>query len=76
MFRKKIFYLTQLSVVGLTGYCLGKYNKSENSLFIDGRRVLSMPGLPIFGTVSAATPYQESGSSSDGSRVSGVTSKL
>nr|AKB95585.1 DNA/RNA non-specific endonuclease [Chilo suppressalis] len=67
MFRKKISYIAQLSTVGLAGYALGQYNSksidnlSENSLLINGKTIRNMPGLPIFGTVSAAAPYTDGG---------------
>ncbi|XP_053618087.1 endonuclease G, mitochondrial-like [Plodia interpunctella] len=70
MFRKRLLYLTQLSAVGLAGYCAGQYsgkigNDDSQAVTIDGKRVQSMPGLPIFGTVSAATPFNDMGSAKD-----------
>ncbi|XP_037297884.1 endonuclease G, mitochondrial-like [Manduca sexta] len=70
MFRKKIFYLAQLSAVGLTGYYFGLNKNADETLMVDGRSLRSMPGLPIFGTVSAATPYSDTGS--DSSRISQI----
>ncbi|XP_063833638.1 endonuclease G, mitochondrial [Ostrinia nubilalis] len=68
MFRKKLFQIAQLSSVGLAGYYAGQFRaKSEenDTILIDGKAVRNMPGLPIFGTVSAATPYTDSGSTKD-----------
>lgn len=71
MYRKRLLYLAQLSAVGLTGYYLGQNNETIYTLFnqdtivVDGRRLKSVPGLPVFGTVSAATPYVESGGAKD-----------
>lgn len=71
MFRNRLLQIAQLSAVGLTGFYIGQnkdkfsnYN-NEDSIVIDGKRLRSMPGLPVFGTVSAATPYTDSGSSKD-----------
>lgn len=67
MIRNRLLHLAQLSAIGLTGYFVGQ-NKdkvcdilSGDSVVIDGKRIKSMPGLPVFGTVSAATPYMEVG---------------
>ncbi|XP_026728286.1 endonuclease G, mitochondrial [Trichoplusia ni] len=67
MIRNRLLHLAQLSAIGLTGYYVGQ-NKdrlcdilSDDSVVIDGKRIKSMPGLPVFGTVSAATPYMEMG---------------
>lgn len=62
---------TAIAGVGLGGWLIGsisergKYNK-ENSLAIDyececnyERKLSQMPGLPIFGTVSAASPIDK-----------------
>ncbi|CAG9792868.1 unnamed protein product [Diatraea saccharalis] len=71
MFHKNIIYIAQLSSVGLVGYGLGQYtskfkeNRDENSLIINGKTVRNMPGLPIFGTVSAAAPFTDSGTTKD-----------
>lgn len=68
MFRKRLLHLTQLSAVALGGYYAGQNKDNifnfvwENSITIDGKRIKNMPGLPVFGTVSAATPFVESGS--------------
>lgn len=66
MYRKRLLNLAQLCAVGCTGYFAGQLSKNkeydgENEITVDGRRLKNMPGLPIFGTVSAATPYTESG---------------
>ncbi|XP_075985288.1 endonuclease G, mitochondrial [Anticarsia gemmatalis] len=71
MFRKRLFHLAQLSAVGLGGYYAGQNKEKisnlfgEDSITIDGKRIKNMPGLPVFGTVSAATPYMESGGAKD-----------
>ncbi|KAH9637401.1 hypothetical protein HF086_012014 [Spodoptera exigua] len=71
MIRNRLLQIAQLSAVGLTGFYIGQnkdkfsnYN-NDDSIIIDGKRLRSMPGLPVFGTVSAATPYTDSGSSKD-----------
>ncbi|KAF9411494.1 hypothetical protein HW555_009735 [Spodoptera exigua] len=71
MIRNRLLQIAQLSAVGLTGFYIGQ-NKdkfsnysNDDSIIIDGKRLRSMPGLPVFGTVSAATPYTDSGSSKD-----------
>lgn len=67
MYRKRLLHLAQLSAVACTGYFVGQQNSKnnenyvDNEITIDGRPLKNMPGLPIFGTVSAATPYTESG---------------
>lgn len=73
MFRKRLINLAQLSAVGVTAYYVGVYSERsyekikgcEESVFINGKSINNMPGLPIFGTVSAATPYTESGGAKD-----------
>ncbi|KPJ00833.1 Endonuclease G, mitochondrial [Papilio xuthus] len=66
MISRRLIQVAQFGAVGLTGYYVGhvknKNNLVDNSLEIDGKIIQHMPGLPIFGTVSAATPYTESGS--------------
>lgn len=47
-------------------------NKSQ-SVLVDGRLIKSRPALPIFGVVSAATPYDASNASDVATRVSQVT---
>lgn len=67
MISKRLLHLAQLSAVGLTGYFIGqhdKYFKNEDKL-VNGKTLTTLPGLPIFGTVSAATPYTESGGARD-----------
>ncbi|CAK1591089.1 unnamed protein product [Parnassius mnemosyne] len=65
MISKIIKQVIQLGAVGVTGYYVGHYNNKkafiDSYVEVDGKRLKSMPGLPIFGTVSAATPYIESG---------------
>nr|XP_026495968.1 endonuclease G, mitochondrial [Vanessa tameamea] len=68
MFSKRILHIAQLGAVGVAGYYIGckdKINSLNDTVVIDGKTLKSMPGLPIFGTVSAATPYTESGSPQD-----------
>ncbi|XP_072948133.1 endonuclease G, mitochondrial [Epargyreus clarus] len=66
MISKRLLQLAQLSAVGLTGYYVGVVSKEEeNHIFVDGRPLRSMPALPIFGTVSAAAPFVDSGSPKD-----------
>lgn len=69
MLRKRLFQLSQLAAVGFTGYFIGQYKdrlcSGEDRIFLDGRALKSMPGLPIFGTVSAATAFVEGGSNRD-----------
>ncbi|XP_013149623.1 PREDICTED: endonuclease G, mitochondrial [Papilio polytes] len=66
MLPRRLIQVAELGAVGLTGYYVGliknKNNITDNSVVIDGKIIRHMPGLPIFGTVSAATPYTESGS--------------
>lgn len=73
-------YIAQLSAVGLTGYYVGQNTDKfhnflwNDSIIVDGKRLKSMPGLPVFGTVSAATPYTETGGTNN--RVRFVLVKL
>ncbi|VVC86392.1 unnamed protein product [Leptidea sinapis] len=68
---KRLLNLAQLSAVGLTGYLLGhnsNHHCKENdsiSLATSSRILKCLPGLPVFGTVSAAVPYTEGGNSKD-----------
>lgn len=71
MFRRRLLHIAQLSAIGLTGFYVGQ-NKDyfhnflwDDSVIVDGKRLKSMPGLPVFGTVSAATPYMETGGTKD-----------
>ncbi|XP_011554748.3 endonuclease G, mitochondrial [Plutella xylostella] len=79
MIHKKLLQVAQLSAVGFAGYYAGSYSQKHSanqslvdSVVIDGRTVKNLPGLPIFGTVSAAAPYFDSGSPKDTSRVSQI----
>lgn len=71
MFRKKLLQIVQFSTVGVVGYYAGQFStkstsgEGQETLVIDGRSVTNMPGLPIFGTVSAAAPYTDSGAPKD-----------
>lgn len=66
MFRRRLFHLAQLGAVGFTGFFIGRYKdglcRPEDTILLNGKALKSMPGLPIFGTVSAATPFVEGGS--------------
>lgn len=71
MFRKRLFHVAQFAAIGVTGFYVGQNTEKINnflyddSIVVDGKRLKSMPGLPVFGTVSAATPYMETGGSKD-----------
>ena len=69
MISKRILHIAQLSAVGLVGYYVGQKDifngNKEDSIVINGKKLTSMPGLPIFGTVSAATPFVEGGTAKD-----------
>lgn len=49
-----------------------KQTKVSNSVVIDGQVVDRRPGLPLFGVVSAATPYDTTGTTDVATRVSQV----
>lgn len=75
MLHKRLLNVVQLSVVGFGGYHIGQ-NKDKycdyfygNSVTIDGKRIINKPGLPVFGTVSAATPFVETGGPKDRVRI-------
>ena len=51
-----------------------KLPKKSQSVLVDGRIIDSRPALPIFGVVSAATPYDTSGTSDIATRVGEVKS--
>ncbi|XP_041972021.1 endonuclease G, mitochondrial [Aricia agestis] len=55
MISKKIIQIAQLSGVGLAGYYVGIKNNHEET----AKTIQVMPGLPIFGTVSAAAPFSD-----------------
>lgn len=67
MISKRLLHLAQLSAVGLGGYYIGQYEKfnTKESILVDGKLLSSKPGLPIFGTVSAATPFTDSSTPKD-----------
>ncbi|CAK1543563.1 unnamed protein product [Leptosia nina] len=67
MISKRLLHLAQLSAVGFTGYLIGQQDNSnrDDSVVVNGKKLSSLPALPIFGTVSAATPYAEGGKSKD-----------
>lgn len=72
MSKKYIFQIAQLGAMGFSGYCLGSYVQKEKkcnvngeSIFVNGSVIKNMPGLPIFGTVSAATPFSSDGKAID-----------
>lgn len=68
MFSKKLLHISQLSAIGLAGYYLGSHKQatdnstSEDCVTVNGRIIKSLPCLPVFATVSAATPFSDSGS--------------
>lgn len=64
MYAKRAVHIAQLSVAVISGYYLGHNFKldnvlPENEVIVNGKRLRNKPGLPIFGTVSAAAPYTE-----------------
>lgn len=71
MNRKYFMQLAQLGAVGFSGYVLGIYYEKRNtylngdSIFLNGRTIKNSPGLPIFGTVSAAAPFSDGGTTVD-----------
>ncbi|XP_045762596.1 endonuclease G, mitochondrial [Maniola jurtina] len=63
MIPKRLLHVAQLSAVGIAGYYIGqteKFNVCKESVLVDGKLISSKPGLPIFGTVSAAAPFTDS----------------
>lgn len=77
MYRQFLRKVAQFGVVGVSGYIIGQYcnegkiidegsvNKDLSTIIINGKSIKSLPGLPIFGTVSAAAPYSDSAVSKD-----------
>lgn len=63
-----ILKLSAATGVGFAGWCLGKFSEQKRHLNADiknsGSHIISnvnikeMPGLPLFGTVSAAVPME------------------
>jgi len=81
--KRIAFNLTALSSVGLGGWCLGKfseqrrYSKDNETSVLSEVRIRNMPGLPLFGTVSAATPLTPAESNYDmGSKVSSTVTRV
>ncbi|XP_052742113.1 endonuclease G, mitochondrial [Bicyclus anynana] len=67
MISKRLLHVAQLSAIGLAGYYIGQIDKadSNDSVIVNGKPISRKPGLPIFGTVSAATPFTDSGTPKD-----------
>jgi len=81
--KRIAFNLTALTSVGLGGWCLGKfseqrqYSKDNETSVLSEVRIRNMPGLPLFGTVSAATPLTPAESNHDmGSKVSSTVTRV
>ncbi|GAB1868116.1 Endonuclease [Camponotus japonicus] len=83
--KQVAFNLTTLSSVGLGGWYLGKLseqkrysNEKDNETSILSRiPIRSMPGLPLFGTVSAATSLTSAESIREmGSKVSSIATRV
>lgn len=58
--RRVIFNLTTLTSASLGGWYLGRYFEQKQRLNEEDNgttQIQKMPGLPLFGTVSAATPF-------------------
>lgn len=59
---RRIVYNLTLTSVGMGGWYLGKlseqrrYWKDNETSVLSATKIRNMPGLPLFGTVSAATP--------------------
>lgn len=76
--RRVAFHLTALTSVGVGGWYMGKfseqrqYSKDNETSVLSVTQIRNMPGLPLFGTVSAATPFTpaESYDNDMGSKVS------
>ncbi|TGZ55954.1 Endonuclease G, mitochondrial [Temnothorax longispinosus] len=81
--RQIVFNLTALTSVGMGGWYLGKfseqrrYSKDNETSVLSATHIRSMPGLPLFGTVSAATPLTPAESDHDmGSKVSSTVTRV
>ncbi|XP_072745711.1 endonuclease G, mitochondrial [Anoplolepis gracilipes] len=83
--RQVAFNLTALTSVGLGGWYLGKFseqrrhsNEKDNETSVLSRMpIQSMPGLPLFGTVSAATSLTFDESNREmGSKVSSIATRV
>lgn len=83
--RQIAFNLTTLTSVGLGGWYLGKFseqrrhlNEKDNETSVLSRMpIRSMPGLPLFGTVSAATSLTSTESNRQmGSQVSSIATRV
>lgn len=62
-----ILKLSAATTIGFSGWCLGRYSEQQRHLNAEIRdsgtnisnvNIKKMPGLPLFGTVSAAVPVQ------------------
>lgn len=87
VFTKVILKVSTLSTVGFGGWYLGKYTEQNRQLNAEngnsGTCILSninikqMPGLPLFGTVSAATSFVPAESETNmGPRLSSTVTRV
>lgn len=63
-----ILKLSTATTIGFSGWCLGRYSEQQRHLnaeirdsgtnIVSNVNIKKMPGLPLFGTVSAAVPIQ------------------
>lgn len=81
--KRIVFNLTALTSAGLGGWCLGKfseqrrYSKDNETNVLSSARLRNMPCLPLFGTVSAATPLIPVESNHDmGSKMSSTATRV
>lgn len=81
--KQIMFNLTALTSVGMGGWYLGKLSeqrrcwKNNETSVLSARQIRNMPGLPLFGTVSAATPLTPAGSDHDmGSKLSSTVTRV
>ncbi|XP_012537296.2 endonuclease G, mitochondrial [Monomorium pharaonis] len=81
--RRAAFNLTALTSVALGGWYLGKfseqrrYSEDNETCRLSAARIHNMPGLPVFGTVSAATPLTPAESNYNmGSKVSSNVTRV
>jgi len=80
--KRIVFNLTALTSVGLGAWCLGKfseqrrYSKDNETNVLSAVRFRNLPCLPLFGTVSAATPLTPVGSNDMGSKVSSTATRV
>lgn len=81
--KQIMFNLTALTSVGMGGWYLGKLSehrrcwKNNETSVLSARQIRNMPGLPLFGTVSAATPLTPAESDHDmGSKLSSTIARV